>query len=805
MGNGRISDLGMMSLVGTAIFTTVLDHRLSSTETELYSEIVCWIILPFAHKIISRAPSKHQHEDPWPERQVSGHASSVYRWIVALGVAIASLYKTEFGLVELFPALTPLLILVQTLFRPRFGLQQKPDSSFLSFLGFTLSGTTLVAVLSIWALLGCDLRKMAPCVVALVALLAVYVVLLPRNLPGVSLPPAIDLDHDMPALALTVVFTLIGALGIQIAILGMPKGQPMQTLASGVLKSLCWCFVLKIAEQSTWQTTTAIGSFGIMATRDLARLSSELQAVAHVLASTLTLAQIVGTMPKRSRASLVLWLFSLFSVLPYLMNALAILAEKRFSFVHTQHPIEAWYQQAQTRFWSLTHRQSSRFEMASAEYRRRYGLEPPPGFDRWYKFAVLKKAPIIDSYDMIHHAISPFLSISGEEVNRIMLTAFNDSNSELWLCHFSGGDATTRCQHAYRSYDRHISTLFDALVGNLPGQLPDVKFLVNHLDEPRVLLPGPTAKPPSPQLDSWKLTDMSHQPTWKTLTKSCGPTFAADTPRRRQRPSSFGLPFVKDEFAKDVCQHPEYENMHGLFQSPTSMKLIEGMVPVLSTGSPSIMGDILFPSPAYMESEFEYSPQNDAAWEKKRNQLYWTGSNTGGVAQGNTWRSFHRQRFVELVRGGRSIYHYLRPGRGGYFQRVSSSFLNGRLYNVAFTRIFQCQRPLCRDQRVYFGTRSWEHKDQALKSRLVFDLDGNGISGRFYKLLASKSLPLKQTILREWHDDRLVPWLHYIPVSQSMSELPEIVRYLTSTKRGREVAKDIAQRGQETREDSGST
>lgn len=128
---------------------------------------------------------------------------------------------------------------------------------------------------------------------------------------------------------------------------------------------------------------------------------------------------------------------------------------------------------------------------------------------------------------------------------------------------------------------------------------------------------------------------------------------------------------------------------------------------------------------------------------------------------------------------------------------VKSSFLNSRLFDVAFTKIFQCERRQCRDQRGYFTVKSWADKDQPLRSRLVFDLDGNGISGRYYKLLASKSVPLKQTLLREWHDDRLMPWVHYIPVSQSMKELPELVSYLTSTEAGQKIAKEIAEQGRE--------
>lgn len=78
----------------------------------------------------------------------------------------------------------------------------------------------------------------------------------------------------------------------------------------------------------------------------------------------------------------------------------------------------------------------------------------------------------------------------------------------------------------------------------------------------------------------------------------------------------------------------------------------------------------------------------------------------------------------------------------------------------------------------------------------MFDIDGNGISGRYYKLLASKSAPLKQTLLREWHDDRLLPWVHYIPVSQSMTELPEMVMYFTS-EAGQKCAQEIAEQGQD--------
>ncbi|OAA60321.1 Lipopolysaccharide-modifying protein [Niveomyces insectorum RCEF 264] len=182
------------------------------------------------------------------------------------------------------------------------------------------------------------------------------------------------------------------------------------------------------------------------------------------------------------------------------------------------------------------------------------------------------------------------------------------------------------------------------------------------------------------------------------------------------------------------------------------------------------MGDILYPSPAYMESEFQYDRALDVAWQKKRNNLYWAGSTTGGFAVNDQWRNFHRQKFVSLAQNlERRPHVYLREqASDGVVRPVTSSFLNGRLFD-------------------------------ALRSRLVFDIDGNGISGRYYKLLASNSAPLKQTILHEWHDERLVPWVHYIPVSQSLDELPELVAFLTSSASGagQKLAKDVAEQGKD--------
>lgn len=539
-------------------------------------------------------------------------------------------------------------------------------------------------------------------------------------------------------------------------------------------------------------------TFSILSTQDPFTVSTDLRAFSYVLASFLSLGQIIQLLPKQAKSTSALWAFFLVSLVPYLVNLCTIQIEQPSSLMARpqDHPIQQLIQNAKEDFESLIQKQSETYTEAYDEYRRRHGLEPPFGFEAWFNFAKTHDSPIIDEFDLIHERIAPFLNLSGREFLERLRLVQNIPGSDLWLCEFSGREARTVCSHPFRVYDRHIGFSFDKLLAGLPGRLPDIKFLVSHIDEPRVLIPQHGDAQHS---GTCIMDNLSRQPVWDTLTRFCSTQDVNETiGHTRHMIEDYGLPFVSDpSSAIDLCQHPEYSTMHGLLASPASLPLLEGLVPILSTGSLSTMGDILYPSPAYLEDEFQYADANDVDWDSKRNNLYWAGSNTGGFASDGQWQYFHRQRFVELGQNlNKRQHHYLRES-GGILSRVKSSFLNSRLFDVAFTRIFQCEGRSCRDQRAYFNLKPWEDKDRALRSRLVFDMDGNGISGRYYNFLASRSAPLKQTLLREWHDERLVPWLHYIPVSQSMEELPELVSHLTSTEAGREAARHVAEDGRE--------
>lgn len=57
------------------------------------------------------------------------------------------------------------------------------------------------------------------------------------------------------------------------------------------------------------------------------------------------------------------------------------------------------------------------------------------------------------------------------------------------------------------------------------------------------------------------------------------------------------------------------------------------------------------------------------------------------------------------------------------------------------------------------------------------DVDGNSYSGRYRAFLRSGSLPIKATIWSEWHDSRLIPWKHFVPVHNSYVDLWGVLEY----------------------------
>lgn len=84
------------------------------------------------------------------------------------------------------------------------------------------------------------------------------------------------------------------------------------------------------------------------------------------------------------------------------------------------HPIPVLLGLGEKRWEELLSRQSRTLEEAVQEYNRRYGRQPPKGFDVWWEYAMLHNLVLPDEYDRINLDLAPFFALPRDEMRRRM-------------------------------------------------------------------------------------------------------------------------------------------------------------------------------------------------------------------------------------------------------------------------------------------------------------------------------------------------------------------------------------------------
>ncbi|KAG6865554.1 hypothetical protein C0991_001558 [Blastosporella zonata] len=155
--------------------------------------------------------------------------------------------------------------------------------------------------------------------------------------------------------------------------------------------------------------------------------------------------------------------------------------------------------------------------------------------------------------------------------------------------------------------------------------------------------------------------------------------------------------------------------------------------------------------------------EDDPEWENKTDErLLWRGSNVGMVNSDATrWRDAHRSRLVwwaDDVNGTASV---LLPGRveDEGWQRVGTgtlvkkALLNPVMFDIAFSgKPMGCDVQFCRYLETQFEWRKQRDQErETRKHKFVLDVDGNGPSLDFKRLMSSNSLVFKSTVYPQWY------------------------------------------------------
>jgi hypothetical protein len=304
------------------------------------------------------------------------------------------------------------------------------------------------------------------------------------------------------------------------------------------------------------------------------------------------------------------------------------------------------------------------------------------------------------------------------------------------------------------------------------------------------------------QVKHSRFNSFGRQATWTHSRMSCPPDSPARILEEDERwddlskYSTSELGFVYNSTAlTDICFSPSLSSTYGFFDRPNTYKVVHDLFPIFSQSKISSYHDLIYPSPWYWHGKVKYRPDEDMPWEEKQSKLFWRGSTTGGFSRDGGWRRQHRQHFIKKINGGGQAKIVVDKGGQGKPLWAATEVSRAEykaLTDVSFSHIGQCDVGDCNAQQAFFNVSSRVNQSDAWGYKYLLDIDGNAFSGRFLAFLQSTSLTFKFALFREWHNEWLKPWVHYVPLSLQGEDWIETVRFFNGADLGADHGKSMA-------------
>ncbi|KAI0132962.1 hypothetical protein BJ170DRAFT_267822 [Xylariales sp. AK1849] len=509
-----------------------------------------------------------------------------------------------------------------------------------------------------------------------------------------------------------------------------------------------------------------------------------------------------------------------------------------------RHPIEELIADAHTSQENLLNERSRDLLSAAARYRKRRGRHPPPGFDAWFQYAVDHDAIVVESFfDRIYHDLTPYWALDAHVTAERASSWHHVVRVRNGVANATGD---TKGRVAWLP-------LWTALVLEAAPHLPDVDMPINYMDESRLLVPGEdidkyvakehTMRSLIPKekvvrkfsgladIDAKRNLTKAYDPEWHggnywdLARAACSPTSpshgiepVADIEQLPNFSEDWDPDYSYKGYVRnftasaDPCIQPHLRGMHGTFVEPLTMSTSKELIPLFGGCKLPNNNEILVPGAMYLTDDPFYSggETHGPPWKDKTDGVVWRGVASGGRNKKENWSHFQRHRLIEMLNGTTvsgmeenhtraptfempSMHKYDFPRRReGTIGSWLETFSNAGFVNLL---CFPAESN-CTYVRPHLNEIEGMSMADQYKYKFMPDVDGNSFSARFRGFMLSTSLPIKATVYAEWHDDRLMPWQHFVPMDNTFQELYGILDYFTRNKKGDDSAQFIAETGQ---------
>ncbi|KAI1346285.1 hypothetical protein F5Y01DRAFT_27414 [Xylaria sp. FL0043] len=345
--------------------------------------------------------------------------------------------------------------------------------------------------------------------------------------------------------------------------------------------------------------------------------------------------------------------------------------------------------------WLANAMKSTSLESAIEEYSRRYGLPPPPHFDKWYEFAMSVNSSVIDAFDQINLDLLPFWAVSPALLRERTTHLLEHPSLSMGGLLIQDGQ-TSISPHVHGTH-RWMVDVAEEMLKPFSKWLPDMQLAFNLDDECRIPIPVAdmsyfmeAAQVARSRLQSKRdlvTFSQNQNPSWDIafldaddsiwqqqsdsfhvwskspiFGKLIAPMCPTDAPanqvhwwNRKSACKGCSLPHMQSGFvhnwtlSADLCHQPDLAHLHGFLTSPSALGASQSLFPVFSQAKVHGFADILYPSPWNFNDKTRYEEEKDVPWEQKLNSVYWRGASSDGFAIHGSWQMFLRARFVHLA------------------------------------------------------------------------------------------------------------------------------------------------------------
>jgi hypothetical protein len=252
--------------------------------------------------------------------------------------------------------------------------------------------------------------------------------------------------------------------------------------------------------------------------------------------------------------------------------------------------------------------------------------------------------------------------------------------------------------------------------------------------------------------------------------------------------------YVEDwSTAIDACQHPHLQGLHSAFVSPKEMGVATRLFPLFSDVKFSKSNEILLPSAEDWKAS-STSSLNPTPWHEKQDKLHWRAESTPARDPERYWTRFERERLVSMLNAthveiAEAAIHTgnestVGVGLGQNFKLLPANeyrlrtqtggklaeWVNGWA-DAVFTSL-ECASEGSSGCGEFFSSTT-DLLSEAQDFRYAISID----SLRFTHHLRHARVTLHTSIYRTWSDARMVPWLHFIPLDNTLIDIYGVMEY----------------------------